>query len=306
METGRHNFCPPVIYWSGHLVVFLSLISFTLSNICLYFLNFFICLFSLFLPYLFLWISSSFFFPSIFYHPSIISSFQPALHFYTFLLAFFSSFLLSFPLFCLFSFSFFYLSIMHSLLLSFPPSLLNFLPAFFCPSLTSGTITANISVLINLLSASPPDCGWVLCIRGYPREAPRRPASLLHTLSETCWSIWARTEPRSWPSGSSASEGTTCQKPGEATCRSSARAWNPDHGRLYPSTTPFSFSISRIYLIGSTPGRFQGPSMEKWGHLKLRKVCENWDQDELIWGWEFWQGSYCFVNKTLIWDLFFY
>ncbi|XP_076834000.1 tyrosyl-DNA phosphodiesterase 1 isoform X1 [Brachyhypopomus gauderio] len=31
-------------------------------------------------------------------------------------------------------------------------------------------------------------------------------------------------------------------------------------------------SETRIYLIGSTPGRFQGPDMEKWGHLKLRKL----------------------------------
>ncbi|TTE07143.1 Tyrosyl-DNA phosphodiesterase 1 [Bagarius yarrelli] len=31
-------------------------------------------------------------------------------------------------------------------------------------------------------------------------------------------------------------------------------------------------SQTRIYLIGSTPGRFQGSDMEKWGHLKLRKL----------------------------------
>ncbi|KAK3538097.1 hypothetical protein QTP70_029793 [Hemibagrus guttatus] len=31
-------------------------------------------------------------------------------------------------------------------------------------------------------------------------------------------------------------------------------------------------SETRIYLIGSTPGRFQGSNMEKWGHLKLRKL----------------------------------
>uniref|UniRef100_A0AAR2LYM8 Tyrosyl-DNA phosphodiesterase 1 n=1 Tax=Pygocentrus nattereri TaxID=42514 RepID=A0AAR2LYM8_PYGNA len=33
-----------------------------------------------------------------------------------------------------------------------------------------------------------------------------------------------------------------------------------------------NLSETRIYLIGSTPGRFQGPDMEKWGHLKLRKL----------------------------------
>uniref|UniRef100_W5LH18 Tyrosyl-DNA phosphodiesterase 1 n=1 Tax=Astyanax mexicanus TaxID=7994 RepID=W5LH18_ASTMX len=31
-------------------------------------------------------------------------------------------------------------------------------------------------------------------------------------------------------------------------------------------------SETRIYLIGSTPGRFVGCDMEKWGHLKLRKL----------------------------------
>ncbi|XP_030639833.1 tyrosyl-DNA phosphodiesterase 1 [Chanos chanos] len=31
-------------------------------------------------------------------------------------------------------------------------------------------------------------------------------------------------------------------------------------------------SETRVYLIGSTPGRFQGPAMEKWGHLRLRKL----------------------------------
>lgn len=30
--------------------------------------------------------------------------------------------------------------------------------------------------------------------------------------------------------------------------------------------------LYRVYLIGSTPGRYQGPAMEKWGHLRLRKV----------------------------------
>ncbi|XP_067223305.1 tyrosyl-DNA phosphodiesterase 1 [Chanodichthys erythropterus] len=31
-------------------------------------------------------------------------------------------------------------------------------------------------------------------------------------------------------------------------------------------------SDTRVYLIGSTPGRYQGPAMEKWGHLRLRKL----------------------------------
>uniref|UniRef100_A0A8B9RLE1 Tyrosyl-DNA phosphodiesterase 1 n=1 Tax=Astyanax mexicanus TaxID=7994 RepID=A0A8B9RLE1_ASTMX len=33
-----------------------------------------------------------------------------------------------------------------------------------------------------------------------------------------------------------------------------------------------NLSETRIYLIGSTPGRFVGCDMEKWGHLKLRKL----------------------------------
>lgn len=31
-------------------------------------------------------------------------------------------------------------------------------------------------------------------------------------------------------------------------------------------------SETRVYLIASTPGRYQGPAMEKWGHLRLRKL----------------------------------
>uniref|UniRef100_A0A2H6N100 Tyrosyl-DNA phosphodiesterase 1 n=1 Tax=Micrurus carvalhoi TaxID=3147026 RepID=A0A2H6N100_9SAUR len=33
-------------------------------------------------------------------------------------------------------------------------------------------------------------------------------------------------------------------------------------------------SETRVYLIGSTPGRYQGNAKEKWGHLKLRKVLD--------------------------------
>ncbi|KAJ8290290.1 hypothetical protein GJAV_G00011000 [Gymnothorax javanicus] len=31
-------------------------------------------------------------------------------------------------------------------------------------------------------------------------------------------------------------------------------------------------SETSVYLIGSTPGRYQGANMEKWGHLRLRKL----------------------------------
>ncbi|XP_013910599.1 PREDICTED: tyrosyl-DNA phosphodiesterase 1 [Thamnophis sirtalis] len=33
-------------------------------------------------------------------------------------------------------------------------------------------------------------------------------------------------------------------------------------------------SETRVYLIGSTPGRYQGDAKEKWGHLKLRKLLK--------------------------------
>lgn len=31
-------------------------------------------------------------------------------------------------------------------------------------------------------------------------------------------------------------------------------------------------SVFRVYLVGSTPGRYVGADMERWGHLRLRKV----------------------------------
>ncbi|XP_041841527.1 tyrosyl-DNA phosphodiesterase 1 [Melanotaenia boesemani] len=31
-------------------------------------------------------------------------------------------------------------------------------------------------------------------------------------------------------------------------------------------------SETRVYLVGSTPGRYVGPDMERWGHLRLRKL----------------------------------
>ncbi|XP_078263049.1 tyrosyl-DNA phosphodiesterase 1 [Rhinoraja longicauda] len=34
-------------------------------------------------------------------------------------------------------------------------------------------------------------------------------------------------------------------------------------------------SLTRVYLIGSTPGRHHGNEKQKWGHLKLRKVLSN-------------------------------
>lgn len=37
-------------------------------------------------------------------------------------------------------------------------------------------------------------------------------------------------------------------------------------------------SETRVYLIGSTPGRYQGPAMEKWGHLRLRKLLSEQTQ----------------------------
>lgn len=34
------------------------------------------------------------------------------------------------------------------------------------------------------------------------------------------------------------------------------------------------FCFCRVYLLGSTPGRYQGSDKEKWGHLRLRKVLK--------------------------------
>nr|XP_028573653.1 tyrosyl-DNA phosphodiesterase 1 isoform X3 [Podarcis muralis] len=34
------------------------------------------------------------------------------------------------------------------------------------------------------------------------------------------------------------------------------------------------FSETRVYLLGSTPGRYQGSEKEKWGHLRLRKLLK--------------------------------
>ncbi|RXM94744.1 Tyrosyl-DNA phosphodiesterase 1 [Acipenser ruthenus] len=34
----------------------------------------------------------------------------------------------------------------------------------------------------------------------------------------------------------------------------------------------YDLSETRVYLIGSSPGRYQGAQKEKWGHLKLRKL----------------------------------
>ncbi|KAM9860883.1 tyrosyl-DNA phosphodiesterase 1 [Aulostomus maculatus] len=37
-------------------------------------------------------------------------------------------------------------------------------------------------------------------------------------------------------------------------------------------------SETRVYLVGSSPGRYVGPDMERWGHLRLRKLLyENTD-----------------------------
>lgn len=38
------------------------------------------------------------------------------------------------------------------------------------------------------------------------------------------------------------------------------------------SNYEFLFCVIRVYLVGSTPGRYVGPDMERWGHLRLRKV----------------------------------
>lgn len=45
-------------------------------------------------------------------------------------------------------------------------------------------------------------------------------------------------------------------------------------------------SESRVYLVGSTPGRYVGSDMERWGHLRLRKLL--YDHTEPISGEERW------------------
>lgn len=45
-------------------------------------------------------------------------------------------------------------------------------------------------------------------------------------------------------------------------------------------------SETRVHLIGSTPGRYVGPDMERWGHLRLRKLL--YDHTEPIPGEEQW------------------
>lgn len=44
----------------------------------------------------------------------------------------------------------------------------------------------------------------------------------------------------------------------------------------YPAQKPnddvILFPVTRVYLVGSTPGRYVGQDMERWGHLRLRKV----------------------------------
>ncbi|XP_072129065.1 tyrosyl-DNA phosphodiesterase 1 isoform X1 [Mobula birostris] len=51
-----------------------------------------------------------------------------------------------------------------------------------------------------------------------------------------------------------------------ASYRSSGLAEWIDHVKQH------DLSLTRVYLIGSTPGRHQGYEKQKWGHLKLRKV----------------------------------
>ncbi|XP_071344269.1 tyrosyl-DNA phosphodiesterase 1 isoform X2 [Trachinotus anak] len=45
-------------------------------------------------------------------------------------------------------------------------------------------------------------------------------------------------------------------------------------------------SETRVYLVGSTPGRYVGSDMERWGHLRLRKLL--YDHTEPIPGEERW------------------
>lgn len=49
---------------------------------------------------------------------------------------------------------------------------------------------------------------------------------------------------------------------------------------IWGSTNHITLSVTcvlcsfSVYLIGSTPGRFQGSQKDNWGHFRLRKVTE--------------------------------
>ncbi|XP_077420084.1 tyrosyl-DNA phosphodiesterase 1 [Vanacampus margaritifer] len=47
-----------------------------------------------------------------------------------------------------------------------------------------------------------------------------------------------------------------------------------------------NLSETRVYLVGSTPGRYVGPDMERWGHLRLRKLL--YEHTDCIPGEEQW------------------
>lgn len=120
-------------------------------------------------------------------------------------------------------------------------------------------------------------CGWVLCFHGYQRGAVRVQGSRPPSSSGTCWSTWRRTAHQNWTSGSSGSKSTTCQRPGKAARRD--ERFDPQQG-FYCKTMLWSKagqkrssrSVFRVYLVASTPGRYVGADMERWGHLRLRKV----------------------------------
>lgn len=142
-------------------------------------------------------------------------------------------------------------------------------------------------------------CGWALCFHVYRRAVVQVQVNLQPTLRGTFWSIWPHTVRQSLRSGSNGLKSTTCQRPGEhevsqtvcsVICHSFIVVVHKMKGprlclcqNLHFYTQlhllgSFFFKAgstvisSSVYLVGSTPGRYVGSDMERWGHLRLRKV----------------------------------
>ncbi|XP_047436073.1 tyrosyl-DNA phosphodiesterase 1 [Mugil cephalus] len=77
------------------------------------------------------------------------------------------------------------------------------------------------------------------------------------------------------PKGSSASDGEspTFFKKDLLEYLASYRA--PELEEWIQRIKEHDLSETRVYLVGSTPGRYVGENMERWGHLRLRKLLHN-------------------------------
>nr|XP_003214461.1 PREDICTED: tyrosyl-DNA phosphodiesterase 1 [Anolis carolinensis] len=50
---------------------------------------------------------------------------------------------------------------------------------------------------------------------------------------------------------------------------------SPALGKWAETIKQHDFSETRVYLLGSTPGRYQNSDKEKWGHLRLKKLLKD-------------------------------